>query len=247
MCPEEGISLSDVIRHLQSDSDNSRAKSWFRACALMFADSDQAVTGDVDSASAAKKAQVLIHGFGRANGLFDAALNWHEPVIPGHADDELARLRGMLWRYVMAYSAWELVAKSVLWRGRSVHSPLHDAFNKLLPAAGSLQPPYSSRSAAPARLVQWLEEDARQERCLPTFLGLGKTLKAFPFWLVNEKHRLNEQQVLAAMRHIVAHGALSPTKAKQWGLETLYDQAPQRLQLLTGNVLALLTAMTRTH
>ena len=247
MWPEEGISLSDVIRHLQSDPDNSRAKSWFRACALMFADSDQAVAGDVDSASAAKKAQVLIHGFGRANGLFDAALNWHEPVIPGHADDELARLRGMLWRYVMAYSAWELVAKSVLWRGRSVHSPLHDAFNKLLPAAGSLQPPYSSRSAAPARLVQWLEEDARQERCLPTFLGLGKTLKAFPFWLVNEKHRLNEQQVLAAMRHIVAHGALSPTKAKQWGLETLYGQAPQRLQFLTGPVLALLTTMTRTH
>jgi hypothetical protein len=96
-------------------------------------------------------------------------------------------------------------------------------------------------------LVQWLEEDARQERCLPTFLGLGKKLQTFPFWLVNESHRLNEQQVLAAMRHIVAHGALSPTKAKQWGLEILYGQAPQRLQLLTGNVLTLLTTMSRSH
>lgn len=188
------------------------------------------MTGDVGSASTAKKAQDIIHAFGRANGLSDAALNWHEPVIPGHADDELARLRGMLWRYVMAYSVWELVAKSVLWRGHSLHSPLHDAFNKLLPAAGSLQPPYSSRSAAPARLMQLLEEDESQERCLPTFLGLGKTLKAYPFWLVNEECRLNEHQVLAAMRHIVAHGALSPTKAKQWGLETLYGQVPQRLQ-----------------
>jgi len=69
----------------------------------------------------------------------------------------------------------------------------------------------------------------------------------FPFWLVNERNSLNEQQVLAAMRHIVAHGALSPTKAKQWGLENLYCQAPERLRLLTGNVLALLTTMTRTH
>jgi hypothetical protein len=247
MCPEEGISLPGVIRYLQSDPDGSRAKSWFRACALLFADSDQVVQGDVDSASASKKAQVLIHGFGRANGLFDAALNWHEPIIPGHADDELARLRGMLWRYVMAYSAWELVAKSVMWNAKSVHGSIHDAFNKLLPAEGALQPPYITRSAAPARLVQWLEEDARQERCLPTFLGLGKKLQTFPFWLVNESHRLNEQQVLAAMRHIVAHGALSPTKAKQWGLEILYGQAPQRLQLLTGNVLTLLTTMSRSH
>lgn len=95
--------------------------------------------------------------------------------------------------------------------------------------------------------MQWLEEDARQERCLPTFLGLGKKLKTFPFWLVNEKCRVNEQQVLAAIRHIVAHGALSPSKAKQRGLETLYGQAPPRLQLPTGNVLALLTTMTSTH
>ena len=153
----------------------------------------------------------------------------------------------MLWRYVMAFSAWELVAKSVMWKGKSVHSSIHVAFNKLLPAEGALQPPYTTRSAAPSRLVQWLEEDARQERCLPTFLGLGKKLRTFPFWLVNESRSLNEQQVLAAMRHIVAHGALSPTKARQWGLEDLFCQAPERLQLLIGNVLALLTTMTRFH
>ena len=154
---EGDFSLPDVIRHLQSDPDGSRAKSWFRACALLFADSDQTVQGDVDSASAAKKAQVFIHGFGRANGLFDAALNWHEPVISGHADDELARLRGKLWRYVMAYSAWELVAKSVQWRGRSVQSPfmmlstsfcpLREPCSRPLSVVQPLQPDWCSGSS----------------------------------------------------------------------------------------------------
>ena len=38
--------------------------------------------------------------------------------------------------------------------------------------------------------------------------------------------------MLAAMRHIVAHGALSPTKAGQCQLEGLYQQGPERLKLI---------------
>ncbi len=75
-------------------------------------------------------------------------------------------------------------------------------------------------------------------RCLPTFLGLTKRLRAFSRWLVNENHTMTEQQVLAAMRNIVAHGALSPTKAVQWGLEGLYNEGPNRLKLLTSRLMA---------
>ncbi len=89
--------------------------------------------------------------------------------------------------------------------------------------------------------MQWLKDDAAKERCLPTFLGPNKRLSAFPRWLVNENHTLTEQQVLAATRHIVAHGALSPTKAVHWGLERLYDKGPNRLELLTCRLLSELT------
>jgi hypothetical protein len=40
------------------------------------------------------------------------------------------------------------------------------------------------------------------------------------------------------MRHIVAHGALSPSKAVQWGFEGLYGQGPNRLKLLTCRLMA---------
>lgn len=90
--------------------------------------------------------------------------------------------------------------------------------------------------------MQWLKEDAAKERCLSTFLVLNKRPNLFPRWLVNENHTLSEQRVLAAMRHIVAHGALLPTKAVQWGLEGLYKQGPNRLKLLTCRLLTELTA-----
>ena len=171
----------------------------------------------------------------------DAALEWCQPQISKNGEDAVAAVRGALWRYVMAYSGWELLAKSVLWDGKAAHSAIHPAFDRLLDSDTCLHPPHANRAQAPAKLVQWLKDDAAKERCLPTFLGLNKRLSAFPRWLVNENHSLTEQQVLAAMRHIVAHGALSPTKAVQWGLEDLYDQGPNRLTVLTCRLLSALT------
>lgn len=55
---------------------------------------------------------------------------------------------------------------------------------------------------------------------------------------MNENHTLTEQQVLAAMRHIVAPIALSPTNAAHWGLERLYDKSPNRHELLTCRLMA---------
>lgn len=141
----------------------------------------------------------------------------------------------------MANSGWELLAKSVLWDGKAARSAIHPAFDKLHDADSRLQPLYANRAQAPGKLLKWLNNDAAKERCLLTFLGLNKQLSSFPRWLVNESHTLTEQQVLAAMRHIVAHGARSPTKAVHWGIEGLYDQGPNRLMLLTSRLMAALT------
>lgn len=233
--------LTIVIRHLVESDDPAQAESWYRACANLI-DSDQpADVSQVEKAMIQRKREVLIQGFGRAKGLLDAALEWREPRIGKNDEASLALMRGALWRYVMAYSAWELLAKSVLWDGKAVRSAIHPAFDKLFDSENLLQPPHANRAQAPAKLVQWLKDDAAKERCLPTFLGLNKQLSSFPRWLVNENHILTEQQVLAAMRHIVAHGALSPTKAVQWGLEGLYDRGPNRLKLLTCRLMAELT------
>ena len=127
-----------------------------------------------------RKREVLIQGFGRAKGLLDAALEWREPRIGKNDKDALAAVCGAIWRYVMAYSGWELLAKSVLWDGKAARSAIHPAFDKLLDSENRLQPPYVNRAEAPEKLVEWVKKDAPKERCLPTFLGLNKRLSAPP-------------------------------------------------------------------
>jgi len=109
------------------------------------------------------------------------------------------------------------VEEAVLGHGKAVRSVIHPAFDKLHDSDSRLQPLYANRALAPAKLVQRLRDDAAKERCLPTLLGLNKQLNSFPRWLVNENHTLSEQQVLATMRHIVAHGALLSNQSRSLG------------------------------
>ena len=218
--------LTTAIQHLAESDDTALAERWYRACLNLINPDQPADASQFEEAVIERKREVLIQGFGCAKGLLDAALEWREPRIGKNDKDALAAVRGALWGYVMAYSGWELLAKSLLWDGKAAHSAIHPAFDSLLDSENCLQPPHTNRAEAPEKLVQWLKDDAAKERCLPTFLGLNKRLSAFPRWLVNENHTLTEQQVLAAMRHIIAHGALSPTKAVQWGLEGSTSRVP---------------------
>ena len=233
--------LTTAIQHLVKSEDPAHAECWYRACTNLINPAQRADAIQVEEAVIQRKREVLIQGFGRAKGLLDAALEWREPRIGKNNEDALGAIRGALWRHVMAYSGWELLAKSVLWDVKAARSAIHPAFDMLLDSDNRLQPPHANRAEAPEKLIQWLKDDAAKERWLPDFLGLNMRLSAFPRWLVNESHTLSEQQVLAAMRHIVAHGALSPTKAVQWGLQGLYDQGPNRLKLLTCRLMAELT------
>jgi hypothetical protein len=233
--------LTTTIQYLVKSNDLANAERWYRACTNLINPGQRADVSQVEEAVIQRKHEVLIQGFGRAKGLLDAALEWREARISKNGEDSLAAVRGALWRYVMAYSGWELLAKSVLWEGKAPHSAIHPGFDRLLDSESCLRPPHGSRAEAPGKLVLWLKNDAAKERCLPMFLGLNKRLSPFPRWLVNENHTISEQQVLAAMRHIVAHGVLSPTKAVQWGLEGLYHQGPNRLKLLMCRLMAELT------
>lgn len=140
-----------------------------------------------------------------------SVLDWRELRIQRGEDDALAEVRGGLWRNVMAYSSWELLAKSVLWDGKAAYSSIHPAFDKWLDLRNLLQPPHVSRAEAPQALGDCLQADAGRERFLPTFLGLNRSLISFPSWLVHEADALSEKRVLASMRHIVISQLTVPT------------------------------------
>ena len=101
--------------------------------------------------------------------MLDAELEWREPRIGKKNEDVLAAVRGAFWRYVMAYSGWELLANSVRWNGKAARSAIHPAFDKLQDSDNRLQPLYANLALAPAKLVQRLKDDAAKECCLPTF------------------------------------------------------------------------------
>jgi hypothetical protein len=124
--------LTTVIRQLVESDDPALAERWYRASANLINPDQPADASQVEEAVIQRKREVLIQGFGRAKGLLDAALEWREPQISKNGEDALAAVRGALWRYVMAYSGWELLAKSVLWHGKAAHSAIHPAFDRLL-------------------------------------------------------------------------------------------------------------------
>ena len=226
--------------HVEGDGP-ALAERWYRACATLINPDQRADAIQVVEAVIQRKREVLIQGFGRAKGLLDAALEWRVPRISKNGEDALDAVRGAPWHYLMVHSGWGLLAKSVLWDGKAFRSAIHPAFDNLFDSEDRLQPPHSNLAQAPAKLVQWPKDEAAKERCLPTFLGLNNQLSSFPRWLVNEGHTLSEQQVLVAMRHIVANGTLSSTKGVQRGLQGSYNKFPKRLKLLTCRLMAKLT------
>ena len=141
----------------------------------------------------------------------------------------------------MVYTGWELMAKSVLWDGTSLRGLQTEPFTPLLNGAPPLQAPFADLNQAPEALRSWMATEEQIETHLPAFLGLSGNHKAFIHWLVGEPTHLSDLQVLASMRHVVAHGTLSPTKALQWGLADLYASAPGILYHLSE---ALLKAIT---
>ena len=190
-----------------------------------------------------KKARVLLHGLGRGRALLASALDWQQPTIGSDPDSSLCQMRGLLWRYLMSYTGWELMAKSVLWDGTSLRGLQTEPFTPLLNGAPPLKAPFADLNQAPEALRSWMATEEQIETHLPAFLGLSGNHKAFIHWLVGEPTNLSDLQVLASMRHVVAHGTLSPTKALQWGLADLYASAPGIIHHLSE---ALLKAITPT-
>jgi hypothetical protein len=173
-------------------------------------------------------ARQLLHNLSRARAQVQQANQWLEPMIGNpEKPTDLARTRGILWKYVIAYSGWENCTSKL-----SISQKLQEQF---FDKSFRLNPPVLRRHQKTS-LAKWvgltIEEFKSQDMQFSLgqingFLGItSEQYKSFPDWLVGRQNELSQPQILAIMRHMVAHGSLLPNKSQQWGLNSLYENGP---------------------
>lgn len=197
------------------------------------------LTGQEISVDLTAKARVLWLGLSRGHALLRQAVEWDQPFIGRQQlPNQLDGVRGSLWRYVMAFSGWERAARSVIWDGMQQKWFKQSSLACLYDHCTMPAPPWPNREQVPANLKQWLALSIDEQHPLPDFLALGDGQVDFIPWLLGESHQLHPWAVLACLRNVVAHGALSPTKAQQWGLAPVYDEGVVVLHTLFRRLLA---------
>jgi hypothetical protein len=197
------------------------------------------LTGQKISVDPIAKARVLWLGLSRGHALLKQAVEWDQPFIGRQQQpNQLDGVRGSLWRYVMAFSGWERAARSVIWDGTQQAWFKQSSLACLYDHSTTLAPPWPNREQVPANLKQWLESSMDGQHPLPDFLALGDRQANFVPWLLGESHQLHPWAVLACLRNVVAHGALSPTKVQQWGLAPVYNDGVVVLHTLFRRLLA---------
>lgn len=232
MPPIQELGWSQVVEALKAAPEHpGLAQRTAERCSVL--------TGQPLQADPTEKACVLWHGLSRGHALLKQAVEWDTPRIGcGEQPNQLDGVRGSLWRYVMAFSGWERAGRAVLWDGTQQRSFQQRFLARLFDAATDLTPPWPDRDQVPANLKQWLASSLDESHPLPDFLALGDGQVDFVPWLLGEPHRLQPWAVLSCLRNVVAHGALSPTKAQQWGLLPLFEDGVAVLHTLFRRLLA---------
>jgi len=185
------------------------------------------------------KASVLWLGLSRGHALLKQTVELDQPFIGRQEQpNQLDGVRGSLWRYVMAFSGWERAARSVIWDGTHQTWFRQSSLACLYDHSTTLAPPWPNREQVPDNLKQWLAPSVDDQHPLPDFLALRDGQADFVPWLLGESHQLHPWAVFSCLRNVVAHGALSPTKAQQWGLVPVYDDGVVVLHTLFRRLLA---------
>lgn len=170
----------------------------------------------------------VIQSLSRGFYLTKSAVQWHEPAI-GHSVDgnhnNTQKARGVQWRLVMAYGGFETTTKTLLKMGRGGLTPkaLRDFTHKCsLPTYTPLLSPKIAR----ANLDKWLKKSPTTrtgQTALIDFLSLecgdAQIVEAWIVESADVSSWTEAVRLAKAIRNATAHGALSATKVKQWGLE----------------------------
>ncbi|MEG4056460.1 MULTISPECIES: hypothetical protein [unclassified Microcoleus] len=158
--------------------------------------------------------------------LTKAAVEWDNPVagkiLPNNPST--ANARGIQWQLVMAYGGFESVTKTLmnLRENKSglTLADVTDFTSKCnLPDYIPLKAPDTTRK----NLDEWLTKPSGTGKELLDFLGVERgDRNQIKNWLVNSNQIedwANATMLAKALRNTTAHGALSPTKVKDWGLK----------------------------
>ncbi|MCF7673710.1 MAG: hypothetical protein K9N23_01370 [Akkermansiaceae bacterium] len=180
----------------------------------------------------AEEARHAIGKMFRGATLMKYALGWKQPTVGSVGKS--APVRGLQWRLVMAYSVYEQIENAVF--GEECHSkpPRKDALSSIRVRQRLPGPVLSQREME--RIER--REAAADELC--EFLGVREPLRnRFTAWLLG--HQLDGECdtarslfIIAQLRHLAAHGALSADRAGKLGLAPGFSAVPPVLHEMTG-------------
>lgn len=167
----------------------------------------------------------VIQALSRGFYLIKSALEWQEPAAGHNSIEELNdthRARGIQWRLVMAYGGFETITKTLLINEKYLTpETIKDFTHKCyLPDYSSLHPPAATR----VNLEKWLNKPSCEKKsAIADFLSLENGDKTIiEEWIVKStpvSTWVDAVKLAKAIRNATAHGALSASKVKQWGLQ----------------------------
>lgn len=171
--------------------------------------------------------EVVMHSLARGYALMSAVADWENPyvgTVPTHSQSA-SSFRGIQWKLVMAYNAFEIIFEALMPGQYSSFSQRVTDFIQTidLPNLESqMTPPDGERAV----FQRWLGEAEDLQRGpseeLLDFLGLrNRDRKLFQGWLMGDilvDTWADEIALAKALRNMTAHGALSANKLREFGL-----------------------------
>jgi len=171
-----------------------------------------------------RDARRIFTALSRGKELLSSALAWDRPLV-GKSTSRTSCDRGLQWRSVIAWSGLEQILRELIPSMR--RSDLERLVAALdLPA----YPPLAAPRAELASLKTWREGDTGDDDDgINGFLQAEsqETRRTLRSWLIagRPQETWTDAMVLTkVLRHVTAHGALSASKVKQWGLVPVYGR-----------------------
>lgn len=171
-----------------------------------------------------RDARRIFSALARGKELLSSALAWETPLV-GKSDSRSSGERGLQWRAVIAWSGLEQILRELIPTMR--RSDLDSLVATLeLPLYRPLDPP----RAELASLRSWREGDTGDdEHGINGFLQAEsqETRRTLRSWLIagRPQETWTDSLVLTkVLRHVTAHGALSASKVRQWGLIPVFSR-----------------------
>lgn len=189
----------------------------------------------LDASQGYEQIDLVMVAISRGRSLMEAVADWEKPVVgaePATSQDS-AYMRGAQWRLVMAYNAFEIVCFALM---QGKYANVEQRFAKFVACcnAGDYRRNIESPKRERAVIKQWLDiplssqeeptvNQTGQESYLLDFLGLySGDRKVFERWFLKSECVDTWEGALLlakALRNMTAHGALSATKVREFGLK----------------------------